>query len=96
MPTSNEALAAKIDGLAALVQMFRKDQANQFSRVCDQLEAMNGRQRDNVRGISANERDIATLRVYVDQSTNRKGTFLGILGFLEALGAFVAGLVFRP
>ena len=96
MATTNDALATKIDGLAKLLQMFREDQTNQYQSICSQLESMNGRQRENTAAIADNERDIATLRVYVDQSTTRKATFVGILGFIEAIGAFIGGMMWKP
>lgn len=103
MAVTNEALQAEIGALHMLLEQSDKHQAERHEQITKLLETLNGRQRKNTAGISTNRGAIRTLETRIElavedarQDTNRKATIVGVVGFLEALAAFIGGLLTKP
>jgi hypothetical protein len=97
MTITNEALSAQIDGLKDIVELGRAEHSRELVQICDQLTAMNGRQREHRGDISANRESISVIQQRHNQlakdlnrSVNVKVIGGWILSLLQAAGAFFA------
>jgi hypothetical protein len=103
MAVTNEALQAEIAALYKLVKQGDEHQAERLEQIAGQLEAMNGRQREQRDDIAACDKGLATLSTRVDlyaedasKEVNRKAIYMGIISTAEALGVLIHSLLTQP
>jgi hypothetical protein len=88
MPTSNEALSVKIDGLKELMEQSQREQRDCNAAVMEQLEAMNGRQRGNTEDIIVLKERMRAQREQAVAQLNRRSVFLAVAAMLQAAAAY--------